>query len=45
MESKRSVLIVEDEPKIRSGSRDFLEYHGYEGADNYQQAIAQRITS
>jgi len=30
MDSKLSVLIVEDEPKIRSGLRDFLEYHGYE---------------
>ena len=29
MEQPRTVLVVEDEPKIREGLRDFLEYHGF----------------
>ncbi|HPD47763.1 MAG TPA: response regulator transcription factor [Anaerohalosphaeraceae bacterium] len=29
MDDKRSVLIVEDEPKIRSGLADFLEFHNF----------------
>lgn len=39
MEEKVSILLVEDEPKIRSGLRDFLEYHDYqvtEAADGEQ---------
>ena len=39
MEEKMSILLVEDEPNIRSGLRDFLEYHGYyvtEAADGEQ---------
>jgi DNA-binding response OmpR family regulator len=42
MEEKMSILLVEDEPKIRSGLRDFLEYHGYyvtEAADGEQARL------
>jgi DNA-binding response OmpR family regulator len=33
MEQKNTILIVEDEPKIRGGLRDFLEFHGYTAAE------------
>jgi len=39
MEEKISILLVEDEPKIRTGLKDFLEYHDYtvtEAADGSQ---------
>jgi len=39
MEPKASILVVEDEPKIRSGLRDFLEFHGFgvtEAADGLE---------
>lgn len=29
METKKQVLVVEDEEKIRNGLRDFLEFHGF----------------
>jgi len=29
MENSKSILIVEDEPKILSGLKDFLEFHGF----------------
>ena len=32
-EHKGTILIVEDEPKIRGGLRDFLEFHGYTAAE------------
>lgn len=38
---KANILIVEDEPKIRGGLRDFLEFHGYtpaEAADGLEAA-------
>lgn len=47
MESKASILIVEDEEKIRTGLRDFLEFHDYavtEATDGLQaqQFIARK---
>ena len=29
MEQQRTILVVEDEPKIREGLRDFLDFHGF----------------
>ena len=29
MEEKKKILIVEDEPKIREGLKDFLEFHNF----------------
>jgi len=29
LEDKKTILIVEDEPRIRGGLVDFLEFHGF----------------
>ncbi|MFT5171958.1 MAG: DNA-binding response OmpR family regulator [Gammaproteobacteria bacterium] len=49
MNRKMRILIVEDEPAIRSGLEDVFVYHGYEvesaadGADGYSQACSGRF--
>jgi len=43
MTESSSILIVEDEPKIREGLRDFLEYHHYEVAEATDGAEAREM--
>lgn len=43
MDDKKSILIVEDEPKIRSGLVDFLEFHEFEAAEASDGLQAERI--
>lgn len=40
-----SVLVVEDEPKIRMGLRDFLEFHGFAVTDAVDGLEAERIVN
>ena len=40
-----SVLVVEDEPKIRMGLRDFLEFHGFTVTDAVDGLEAERIVN
>jgi DNA-binding response OmpR family regulator len=42
-EHNGTILIVEDEPKIRSGLRDFLEFHGYTAAEAADGLEAAKI--
>jgi DNA-binding response OmpR family regulator len=41
----QSILVVEDEPKIRDGLRDFLEFHGYSVACAEDGLEAERTVS
>jgi two-component system alkaline phosphatase synthesis response regulator PhoP len=43
MEQKVQILIIEDEQKIRSALRDFLEFHGFEVAEAVDGLEAERI--
>jgi len=43
MTESSSILIVEDEPKIREGLRDFLEYHHYKVAEATDGAEAREM--
>ncbi|MCK5001291.1 MAG: response regulator transcription factor [Anaerohalosphaera sp.] len=40
-----TVLVVEDEPKIRMGLRDFLEFHGFSVTEAVDGLEAERIVS
>ena len=42
MEMNSHILIVEDEPKIRGGLRDFLEFHGFEVSEAEDGLEAER---
>jgi len=42
MENKISILVVEDEPKIRSGLKDFLEFHEFIVSEAIDGLQAQR---
>ncbi len=43
MEQKERILVVEDEQKIRSALRDFLEYHGFGVTEAVDGLEAQRL--
>jgi len=43
MEQKEHILVVEDEQKIRSALRDFLEFHGFGVSEAVDGLEAQRI--
>lgn len=43
MESKVSILLVEDEEKIRLGLKDFLEYHDFSVAEAADGLAAERL--
>ena len=43
MEDKISILVVEDESKIRIGLRDFLEFHGFTVTEAVDGLEAERI--
>ncbi len=45
MEAKITILIVEDEPKIRQGLKDFLEYHDFAAAEAMDGLEAQRMAA
>ncbi|MHC4113069.1 MAG: response regulator transcription factor [Planctomycetota bacterium] len=45
MEQKEHILVVEDEQKIRSGLRDFLEFHGFRVSEAVDGLEAQRIVA
>ena len=45
MEQKAHILVVEDEQKIRSGLRDFLEFHGFRVSDAVDGLEAQRVVA
>ena len=45
MEETKSILIVEDEPKIRSGLMDFLEFHDFAPTEAVDGLEADRIVS
>jgi len=45
MEKRTSILIVEDEQRIRSALKDFLEFHGFEVAEAADGLEAERIVS
>ncbi len=45
MEETKSILIVEDEPKIRSGLMDFLEFHDFAPTEAVDGLEAERIVS
>jgi len=45
MEPKTTILVVEDEPKIRIGLRDFLEFHGFDVAEAVDGLEARRATA
>ena len=42
---KTSVLVVEDEPKIRDGLRDFLEFHDFDVAVAEDGLAAERLAA
>ncbi|HUT47429.1 MAG TPA: response regulator, partial [Sedimentisphaerales bacterium] len=42
MEEKESILVVEDEEKIRSALADFLEFHNFEVAEAADGLEAER---
>jgi len=45
MEQKAHILVVEDEQKIRSALRDFLEFHGFDVTEAVDGLEAQRIVA
>jgi two-component system phosphate regulon response regulator PhoB len=45
MEQNEHILVVEDEQKIRSALRDFLEYHGFRVTEAVDGLDAQRIVA
>lgn len=45
MEEKKAILIVEDEPKIRSGLIDFLEFHSFAPTEAADGLEAERIVA
>jgi len=45
MESKASILVVEDEDKIRAALRDFLEFHGFKVTEAVDGLDAERIAA
>lgn len=45
MQTKVNILIVEDEPKIRQGLKDFLEYHDFAVREAVDGLEAQRMAS
>jgi DNA-binding response OmpR family regulator len=45
VEETKSILIVEDEPKIRSGLMDFLEFHDFAPTEAVDGLEADRIVS
>jgi DNA-binding response OmpR family regulator len=45
MEQKAHILVVEDEQKIRSGLRDFLEFHDFRVSEAADGLEAQRIVA
>jgi DNA-binding response OmpR family regulator len=45
MEEKESILVVEDEEKIRSALADFLEFHNFEVAEAADGLEAERIVA
>ncbi len=45
MEQQAHILVVEDEQKIRSGLRDFLEFHGFGVSEAVDGLEAQRVVA
>jgi len=45
MEPKAHILVVEDEQKIRSALRDFLEFHGFDVTEAVDGLEAQRVVA
>ena len=45
VESKASILVVEDEDKIRAALRDFLEFHGFKVTEAVDGLDAERIAA
>ena len=45
MEQKEHILVVEDEQKIRSALRDFLEFHGFRVTEALDGLEAQRLAA
>ena len=45
MEQKAHILVVEDEQKIRSALRDFLEFHGFGVSEAVDGLEAQRVVA
>jgi len=45
MESGISILVVEDEPKIRTGLKDFLEFHDFEVTEAVDGLQAERAVA
>ena len=45
MEQKAHILVVEDEQKIRSALRDFLEYHDFDVTEAVDGLEAQRVVA
>lgn len=45
MEEKVSILVVEDEEKIRSALKDFLEFHNFEVTEAADGLEAERVTA
>jgi two-component system phosphate regulon response regulator PhoB len=45
MAQKEHILVVEDEQKIRSALRDFLEYHGFGVTEAFDGLEAQRLVA
>ena len=45
MEDRISVLIVEDEEKIRTALKDFLEFHGFEATEAADGLEAERVVA
>lgn len=45
MEQQRTILVVEDEPKIRDGLRDFLDFHGFAVVCAEDGLAAERIVA
>ena len=45
MEDRISVLIVEDEQKIRTALKDFLEFHGFEATEAADGLEAERVVA
>ncbi|MHC4084166.1 MAG: response regulator transcription factor [Planctomycetota bacterium] len=45
MEEKAHILVVEDEQKIRSGLRDFLEFHDFRVSEAVDGLEAQRVVA
>ena len=45
VETVKSILIVEDEPKIRAGLKDFLEFHQFAVTEALDGLEAERIAA